>query len=97
MKGLGYRQVAEFLAGGYDYMEAVRRLKRDTRHFAKRQLTWFRHEPAIVWVTVDDLERPASVADTLLGLIESFLAELRGRPAQAAIAARIETRKVTAG
>ena len=97
MKGLGYRQVAEFLAGGYDYMEAVRRLKRDTRHFAKRQLTWFRHEPAIVWVTVDDPPRSVSVADTLLGLIESFLAELRGRPAPAAIAARIETRKVTAG
>jgi len=42
MKGLGYRQVASHLAGDYDYEAMVQRFKRDTRHFAKRQMTWFR-------------------------------------------------------
>ena len=49
MKGLGYRQIAGYLAGEYDQAEARRLLKRDTRHFAKRQLTWFRKEPGLQW------------------------------------------------
>ena len=56
MKGLGYQQVAGYLAGEYTYAEAVHRLKRDTRRFAKRQLTWFRKEPEIRWITLDDQE-----------------------------------------
>jgi tRNA dimethylallyltransferase len=96
MKGLGYRQVAGFLAGDYDRDEAIRRLKRDTRHFAKRQFTWFRHEPGIVWVTVDDLERPEAVADKLLSLIQSFLSTLQDRPKQAA-AVSMETGQAVVG
>ncbi|HJR75841.1 MAG TPA: tRNA (adenosine(37)-N6)-dimethylallyltransferase MiaA [Nitrospiraceae bacterium] len=80
MKGLGYRQVAGFLAGDYDYDEAVRRLKRDTRHFAKRQMTWFRREPDIHWLTVEDSEKPESVADRLVACIDTFLSQLRGKP-----------------
>ncbi|WP_447602013.1 tRNA (adenosine(37)-N6)-dimethylallyltransferase MiaA [Nitrospira sp. Nam80] len=90
MKGLGYRQVTGFLAGDYDRAEAVRRLKRDTRHFAKRQLTWFRREPAIVWVAVHDEERPETVAEKLGALIESFLTELADRPVHGSDAASIE-------
>ncbi len=44
MQGLGYRQIYAYLAGEYDLEEAVRLIKRDTRHFAKRQYTWFRRE-----------------------------------------------------
>ena len=58
MKGLGYRQFAGYLAGEYSYDEAVRLLKRDTRHFAKRQLTWFRKEPGIHWVSVEESDIP---------------------------------------
>ena len=90
MKGLGYRQVAGFLAGDYGHEEAVRRLKRDTRHFAKRQLTWFRREPGIVWVTVGDSEKPEHAAGTLLAHIETFLTELRERPISHEVAATIE-------
>ncbi|MEX5216788.1 MAG: tRNA (adenosine(37)-N6)-dimethylallyltransferase MiaA [Nitrospira sp.] len=97
MKGLGYRQVAAFLAGDYDRDEAVRRLKRDTRHFAKRQLTWFRHEPAIVWVTVNDETRSERLAEKLATLIESFLAELADRPMQGADAVSLEAGGVTVG
>ena len=44
MQGLGYKQVLESMEGLYDLDEAVYRIKRDSRHFAKRQLTWFRRE-----------------------------------------------------
>ena len=44
MQGLGYKEILDWMDGEYPYEEAVRILKRDTRHFAKRQLTWFRRE-----------------------------------------------------
>lgn len=97
MKGLGYRQVAGFLAGEYDYHEAVRRLKRDTRHFAKRQLTWFRQEPGMRWVTVGEVETPGRVADRLLAHIEAFLSELRQKPVNTAVTAPFESGKVVVG
>ncbi len=74
MKGLGYKQVAGFLAGEYSYEEAVRRLKRDTRQFAKRQLTWFRKEPGIMWFDLDESTTDETVVDGLMRAIRLFLA-----------------------
>ncbi len=73
MKGLGYRQVAAYLAGEYDYPEMVRRFKRDTRHFAKRQMTWFRKEPGVVWLSIEDDESPDQTADRVVALVDRFL------------------------
>ena len=53
MQGLGYKEILAYLDGEMSLAEAVRILKRDTRHFAKRQLTWFRREPETVWVNKD--------------------------------------------
>lgn len=50
MQGLGYKEILDYLDGVYSLDEAVRILKRDTRHFAKRQLTWFRRERDVIWV-----------------------------------------------
>ena len=50
MQGLGYKEMLDCLDGVYPLEEAVRILKRDTRHFAKRQLTWFRREREVTWV-----------------------------------------------
>ena len=50
MQGLGYKEILSYLDGEMPLEEAVRILKRDTRHFAKRQLTWFRREPETIWV-----------------------------------------------
>lgn len=52
MRGLGYKEIAAYLAGESDYVTAVEILKRDTRHFAKRQLSWFRHMKGLEWVDV---------------------------------------------
>ena len=73
MKGLGYRQVAAYLAGEYDYAETVRRFKRDTRHFAKRQMTWFRKEPGIAWVSIEEDESLEPVVGRVVALINQFL------------------------
>ncbi|MBX3235389.1 MAG: tRNA (adenosine(37)-N6)-dimethylallyltransferase MiaA [Nitrospiraceae bacterium] len=79
MKGLGYRQVCGYLAGEYDRAEALRLLKRDTRHFAKRQLTWFRSEPALRWYQIGDHEDPETVAARVLRDIRAFLAGLESQ------------------
>jgi tRNA dimethylallyltransferase len=66
MKGLGYAQMLPHLRGEITLEEAVRLLKRDTRRFAKRQLTWFRADPTIRWVDVDQAGGPAGVAEAIL-------------------------------
>ena len=76
MKGLGYRQVAEHLAGEYDVAEMVRRFKRDTRHFSKRQMTWFRKEPGIQWLTIEESESVQHTATLVIGQVDRFLATL---------------------
>ncbi|WP_340023947.1 tRNA (adenosine(37)-N6)-dimethylallyltransferase MiaA [Paenibacillus sp. FSL K6-1096] len=52
MQGLGYKEIAAYLEGETTLAEAVVLLKRDTRRFAKRQLSWFRHMKEIQWVDV---------------------------------------------
>jgi tRNA dimethylallyltransferase len=76
MKGLGYRQVAEHLAGEYDVAEMVRRFKRDTRHFSKRQITWFRKEPGIQWLTIEESESVHHTASLVIGQVDRFLTTL---------------------
>lgn len=54
MQGLGYKEIISYLKGDCSLDEAVVILKRDTRHFAKRQLTWFRRENNVTWVNKQD-------------------------------------------
>lgn len=56
MQGLGYKEILDYLEGIYTLDEAVEILKRDTRHFAKRQLTWFRREPDVTWINKYDYD-----------------------------------------
>lgn len=53
MQGLGYKEIIAYLLGEISLEEAVYIIKRDTRHFAKRQLTWFRREKDVIWVEKD--------------------------------------------
>lgn len=53
MKGLGYKELLDYLNGMNSLEEAVRIIKRDTRHFAKRQLTWFKREKEVNWIELD--------------------------------------------
>ncbi|MFC5467660.1 tRNA (adenosine(37)-N6)-dimethylallyltransferase MiaA [Cohnella suwonensis] len=69
MRGLGYKEIAAYLAGETDYDEAVRLLKRDTRHFAKRQLSWFRHMKGLEWVDVGDGSKNSDVFKRICDII----------------------------
>lgn len=51
MTGIGYRQVCEFLEGRSSLKDAIEEIKKDTRHYAKRQMTWFKRDERIQWVT----------------------------------------------
>lgn len=50
MQGLGYKELYSYFKGDYSLEEAIYILKRNTRHFAKRQLTWFRREKDVIWI-----------------------------------------------
>lgn len=54
MQGLGYKELLDYLAGDITLEEAVHRIKQGTRHFAKRQLTWFRRERDVIWLNKPD-------------------------------------------
>ncbi|MDF9841041.1 MULTISPECIES: tRNA (adenosine(37)-N6)-dimethylallyltransferase MiaA [unclassified Paenibacillus] len=63
MQGLGYKEIAAYLKGELTYEEAVTLLKRDTRRFAKRQLSWFRHMKEIEWIEdFNEQNYPANLA-----------------------------------
>lgn len=62
MKGLGYKEIIAYLKGEYSLEEAIYILKRDTRHFARRQLTWFRHQSDGTWIDMDNFENGYSAA-----------------------------------
>ena len=69
MQGLGYKEMLSCLDGEISLEEAVYILKRDTRHFAKRQLTWFKRERDVTWIQADGDE------ETLLGRMMPILVE----------------------
>lgn len=71
MQGLGYKELLDYLSGVISYEEAIYRLKRDTRHFAKRQLTWFRREPDVTWVQVDDGRTREEILGDMLAICHS--------------------------
>ena len=70
MQGLGYKEILDYLEGRCSLDEAVYILKRDTRHFAKRQLTWFRREPLVTWVDFSQIRREDALSYMLEQLKE---------------------------
>lgn len=71
MQGLGYKEIISHLQGDSDLEDAIYTLKRDTRHFAKRQLTWFKREKEVMWINKDQLEYDEDL------ILDKILKELR--------------------
>ena len=71
MQGLGYKELFGYFEGEYPLEEAVRIIKRDTRHFAKRQITWFKRERQVEWFDKQDFGYDAQV------ILDAMLASLR--------------------
>ena len=74
MHGIGYRHLTPVVAGRARLADAVAAMKQDTRRYAKRQRTWFAHEPGIRWVGVDSggIEEAATRIKTMLEQTSSF-------------------------
>ena len=72
MTSLGYRQMIQYFNGEITLEKAIELIKRDTRHFAKRQLTWFRHDPNIQWVDKQG-KTDAQIEAELLELVRAKL------------------------
>jgi len=71
MQGLGYKEVSAYLRGEFDENEAMRLLKRNTRRYAKRQLTWFRKDERIQWLDINENETPEEVATRIEKILAS--------------------------
>ncbi|MDO5415738.1 MAG: tRNA (adenosine(37)-N6)-dimethylallyltransferase MiaA [Lachnospiraceae bacterium] len=70
MQGLGYKEILDYLNGDCSLEEAVYVLKRDTRHFAKRQITWFKRERDVRWINLPEFDFDQDkVLDALLAQI----------------------------
>lgn len=54
MQGIGYKEILDHFHGDYDLEEAIRIIKRDSRHYAKRQMTWFRREKDVIFINKQD-------------------------------------------
>ena len=66
MQSIGYRHITSFLEGTLSRDEAIRTMQRDTRRYAKRQITWFKKDPDITWITPDNQERICKKIATFL-------------------------------
>ena len=80
MQGLGYKEILGYLDGEYDLDRAVYLIKRDTRHFAKRQLTWFRRERDVIWLNRQDFPSEDAILSRMIAECEER-EMLRERPA----------------
>ena len=70
MQGLGYKELLAYLDGEILLEEAVRIIKRDTRHFAKRQLTWFRRERDVIWIDRQEIgQEEEKIVDYMLNVL----------------------------
>ena len=71
MQGLGYKEIVAHLKGECTLEEAVYVLKRDTRHFAKRQITWFKREDDVLWLNRPDYDRSdEKILERMLKIME---------------------------
>ena len=68
MQGLGYKEIASALFKECTMEEAVYRLKRDTRHFAKRQMTWFRRERDVTMINKDNFSNNHEIVNYIMKL-----------------------------
>lgn len=69
MQGLGYKEIYAYLDGKMTLDEAIYTIKRDTRHFAKRQLTWFRREKDVIWIQKEDFADDHEILEHLIRII----------------------------
>jgi len=73
LQGLGYKEIIKYLKGEYTLEEAIDILKRDSRRFAKRQLTWFRRDERIIWIDINDYKDSNHLVEHIINIIKEKL------------------------
>ncbi|MBS3943845.1 MAG: tRNA (adenosine(37)-N6)-dimethylallyltransferase MiaA [Dethiobacter sp.] len=71
---LGYRQLTAYLSGEMGWEETVEEIKKQTRRLAKRQMTWFRRDPRIIWLEIKDKEELSAPAEIICRQVKEKLA-----------------------
>ena len=75
MQGLGYKEILEFLDGSCSLEEAIYKIKRDTRHYAKKQITWFKREKDVIWVNKNEFSDMEDLKKNMFDRIDKLLDE----------------------
>ena len=70
-KGIGYKEVVQYLEGLISYDACVDLIQKNTRHFAKRQITWYKRMPYIEWITIDSQTTEAEIYGMACNIIDS--------------------------
>ncbi len=76
MLGIGYKEMIDYIKGRVTYDEAVYNIKRETRHFAKKQLTWFKREKVVEYINRNDYKSNIEIADELENRIKKHFYRL---------------------
>ena len=66
MKGIGYKEILAYLEGAISLEEAGELIKKETRHFAKRQITWFKREKEAIWLDIDDFANEEDLVNYMI-------------------------------
>jgi tRNA dimethylallyltransferase len=80
LRTVGYREILSHLAGRFDLREAIRLIKRNSRQYAKRQMTWFAKEGGVEWTEIREGQAAVTVKDSIRERIEKFLGICRPSP-----------------
>ncbi len=72
MRGIGYKEIIDYLEGSMDLEEAANILKRNTRRFAKRQYTWFLKDKNVKWFSMDNLDEAGNTVKNILEHINNL-------------------------
>lgn len=70
-QALGYKEIVGYLAGDYDRDEAIKQIATNTRHFAKRQLTWWRKDARIEWIDISEGDPPRNIVGKIMKIMSS--------------------------
>ena len=73
MQGIGYKEMIKYLDGEYTYDEAIEIIKRDSRRYAKRQLTWFKRYQDAKWFDLDKYQDIEILKEDIINHIEKLL------------------------
>jgi len=73
MQGIGYKEIIKYLDGQYSLEEAIEIIKRDSRRYAKRQLTWFRRYDDAKWFNLDEYDNSQVLKNDIIKHIEKML------------------------